>query len=398
MNDQKIIKCLKSYLSGKKYLDSDIDKSFQYFKQCAYLVNNIKNNINNNDDELNNIITETELECNKYIASTILKKIDMNIKLNNYNNELFNINKVNDLKNESTELTNINEHYIINNNNELFNIIEIGDKNKLYNFKKLNLNIYNDNGLTPQHYSIKCGDTSFLKHIFKLGGKIDQTDMFGHTLLEYACLEKDPNIINFLISFGADIKKHLYLRKYKNYFNKGNQIDITLLEIYIMDTPILYPNIKYINNILNDLDINISSINYYDNNTQNNIPFNDFIIKLDNLLNLMSIDYRDTFINIIKEELSYKLLNKIGCPNNLIEILLYNLVPFINYNFNLRLDWLINQEIKFIIYNICKLSINIKNIKKNIYEILYNKYIINNIIPIGMIQYLFLQCIDKIKI
>ena len=73
-----------------------------------------------------------------------------------------------------------------------------------------------------------------------------------------------------------------------------------------------------------------------------NIIFKDFIIKLNDLLNNLSIDISNTYINIIKEELNYELLNNNICPNNKIEIILYNLIPFINYNYNLNLSWLNN--------------------------------------------------------
>ena len=34
MEEKRINKCLKSYLIAKKYYDTDIDKSYDYFKQC----------------------------------------------------------------------------------------------------------------------------------------------------------------------------------------------------------------------------------------------------------------------------------------------------------------------------------------------------------------------------
>ena len=44
LSDEKkqLSKCLKSYLIGKKYYDTDINKSVEYFKQCIKFVNNIK--------------------------------------------------------------------------------------------------------------------------------------------------------------------------------------------------------------------------------------------------------------------------------------------------------------------------------------------------------------------
>ena len=45
MSDNKLlIKCFKSYLSGKKYLNSDDTKSFEYLKQCSSIISDIKKN------------------------------------------------------------------------------------------------------------------------------------------------------------------------------------------------------------------------------------------------------------------------------------------------------------------------------------------------------------------
>jgi ankyrin repeat protein len=109
-------------------------------------------------------------------------------------------------------------------NKELFDIIETGNIQKLkeYNYGSIDFNIYNEQGLTPLHYAIEFGEISFLKQSFKLGACIDQTSKFGHTLLEFACLEKDPNMIHFLTTHGADMKKHLNFREGKKYFNNGN--------------------------------------------------------------------------------------------------------------------------------------------------------------------------------
>ena len=41
-----LTKCLKSYLTAKKYYDSDIDKSLEYFKQCIKSNRRIKINKN----------------------------------------------------------------------------------------------------------------------------------------------------------------------------------------------------------------------------------------------------------------------------------------------------------------------------------------------------------------
>jgi superfamily I DNA and RNA helicase len=40
--DPIVKKCLKSYLVAKKYYNDDIDKSYQYFKQCKILLEQLK--------------------------------------------------------------------------------------------------------------------------------------------------------------------------------------------------------------------------------------------------------------------------------------------------------------------------------------------------------------------
>jgi hypothetical protein len=375
MNNPTIKKCLKSYLSGKKYFESDIDKSFDYFKQCIILVNNIKDNNIELDDEINDIINETEIECSKYITTTIEKSLNIPINITN-----------------DINLENYN----------LFKIIETGEINELkkYKYNELKFNLFNEYGLTPLHYAIKYGDTTFLKHAFKLGAKIDQTNLYGHTLLEYSCIENDPNMINFFILYGADPKKHISLRKNidKNkYHNKSNQIDIILLEILIMNTDVKYINFKYLEWIFNFLsEKDKISIKY----KEDDIILYDYILKLDNLINTFNKTSIDNYIMILKEELSYNLYNKLECPLNKIEIILYNLCPFINYEYNLRLDWLINLEIKYLILKILKsnLKINLKFLKNEIMDNLSDTYINTNLLPINMINIFILQWINKIKV
>ena len=52
----------------------------------------------------------------------------------------------------------------------------------------------------------------------------------GNTLLEYACLKKDPNIIAFMASHGSNMQKHLFFRKgdTKHYLHKSD-IDMAIL-------------------------------------------------------------------------------------------------------------------------------------------------------------------------
>lgn len=378
MEEKRINKCLKSYLIAKKYYESDIDKSFEYFKQCIKILNEIKENNIKIDNNIALIIEETETECSKYLTNTINKTI------------------------EKPLIKNIN----IQNDNELFEIIETGNINKMkkFNFGELNFNIYNNQGLTPLHYAIIFGDTTFIKCALKLGACIDYTNIYGHSLLEFACLEKDPNMINFLLYYGANMNKYLIFRKYQKYFNSGKEIDIILLEIFILETDNSSSNIKYLDWIFKYIDPN-SNINVElskNNNStisESKINFKTFIIKLDSIIDNLNEDSRNTYINIIKEELKYELLFKLGCPNNKIDIILYNLIPFIKYN-RLQLTWLISLEIKFLFLKIFKntIKINISELKNELNNILYESYIKSKLIPEGLIQIIMIQWINKIKV
>jgi hypothetical protein len=381
-------KCLKSYLTGKKYYDTDINKSISYFKQCIKCLNNIKNS---DIPILSNILDETESECIKYITYSIINLIDM-------------------------PFNNINLKLDIN----LFNIIETGSINSLKNikYKELDFKQYY-NGLTPLHYAIKYGDTRIIRECLIIGADIDETNINGHTLLEYACLENDPNIINFLILYGADMKKHLEFRENKKYFNIGNEIDILLLKKYIFDKyDDIYTELKYLDWIFEYLNPNeiidiqyIENINNQKKNIQilsknvmkeytNLLTIKNLINYLDKLLDSINNINRENYLLIIKEELQYNLINNLGCPSKKIDILLYNLIPFIDYNNNLKLNWLISLEIKFTILKILNntSSFYMKDIKEYLKNILYKTYIKNNLINEGYLQILLYQWILKIKV
>ena len=374
--DPIVKKCLKSYLIAKKNYDTDIYKAYKYFKQCAILLEHLKKN----KKEINkDLLNETEIECNKYISNVIFNYIENPII------------------------------YVKNNNiydNKLFDLIEIGniDILKKSNYGDINFNIYNSYGLSPLHYAIKYSDISFIKNALKLGASIDHTNLYGNTLLEYACLEKDPNMINFLLEYGANMEKHLIFRESRKYFNRGDNIDIILLQKYIMD----FNN----DNDTNYLDWIYTFINkndkidleYADTDditiSKNIITIEMFIIQLNKILSSLNDDYRNTYIDIIKEELNYDIIFKLECPKNKIDIILYNLIPFINYNNTFHLMWLISLEIKFLIYKIFKnkIKINFKELKNELLELIFDIYIKNNIISEGLLQIIVLQWISKIDI
>ena len=291
-----INKCLRSYLCGKKYLKIDSEKSNNYFFQSLKIIEEYKKNNTEIPSELKTILDETEMECYNYLP--------------------------------------------IN----LFNIIEKGNLYILNKKNNINFKIYNENGLTPLHYAIDYGDINFIKFAFNLGCSVDETSLSGHTLLEYACLSKDPNIISFLVDNGANMKKHIEFRKNNKYINNGNNIDIILILKMILDIEFKSHNcdndlnwiLKYINSE-SVLDIKYNNNN---NNNSNNIIFNNLLIKLNILLNSILKESKETYLNIIEEELQYDLLNNFMCPNNKIELILYYLIPFVAYEFDLNLIWL----------------------------------------------------------
>ena len=86
------------------------------------------------------------------------------------------------------------------------------------------------------------------------------------------------------------------------------------------------------------------------------------------------------------------------CPKNKIEILLYNLLPFIDYNINLKLNWLLILEIKFLIFTILKNKYNFNELKIKIKKKIYESYIKSKLIPEGLLQILSYQIISKIKV
>jgi hypothetical protein len=380
-NNKRVLKCLKSYLTAKKYYETDTDKSMEYFKQCIKILNDLKEKNIKIMDNLVDIIDETETECSKYLTHAITLSIDKPI------------NK----KIKSSDV-----------DNELFQLIEMGDIHKLksYNYGDVDFNITNEYGLTPLHYAIRFGDTGFLRQSFKLGAGIDQTSKFGHTLLEYACLEKDPNMINFLSAYGADMKKHLEFREGKKYFNNSQQIDIALIEKRVMESGENKKwTIKYLEFVFNYIKPDeYIDIDYCDpsNSTISigKISICDFVKKLDFMIHNFPKDSKDTFIEILKDELGNQLSFKLGCPTKPIEIILYNLVPFMELNHNLKLNWLISLEVKFLILKILKnkIRINTKELKQELGELLYLSYIKPEIISEGLIQIIVLQWVYKIKV
>lgn len=345
MTEQNMLtKALKLYNIGKENYDKDNILAKKCFTLSIDTLSQLKN-ISEYSAYLQ-LIETTEADCNKMLTNNIFELIDQN--------------NINAIKNTNT-----------------------------INFREIN-----SKGNTILHHAIDIGDTSIIKELLKKGGNIDAINGNGNTLLEYACLKKDPNIINFLVIHGASMEKHLFFRKgkNKNYLSRQD-IDMGILLKLIIN--------NYTNStskfedcsdfIFLDKYININEFIGLDKYT-----IKEFIIGLHTMF--LNKAAKDVYIKIIIEELDKydEMKSSHACSYNKIDIILTNLVPFINYPFNLSSSFIIKNEIKYLILNI------IKNNKKEFKNLLLSKlfeiYINTHLFPedyIGIIVYNFLS---KIKI
>jgi hypothetical protein len=350
VNHKKIIKKgMKYYLKAKENLEKDENISTLYFQKSLECFNKIKN-----QKKYKQLILETETECNKIIESK-------------------------------------------NKKNDIFDLIDKGDIKSIKNIKIKDLNKRKD-GLTPYHYAIKNGDLKSLKIFLKKTGNIDQINDYGHTLLDYACLEKDPNAISFLIEHGGNMKKHLYFRKGSTLFLNKSDIDLAILlklTILNFDESTEIDKTKFILDYINPNEsIKIKNFNQNDFYTTN-----DLLKGLEILLSGLDNNKTNSYLSIIKEELEYKLKNKLGCPDEKIDILLINLIPFIDYKFNLSSKFLLSLEIKYIIKKLLrKKHKNNLDLKKNLLNEVWKSYINNNLQKEDYIGIITNQWISKINL
>jgi hypothetical protein len=355
--DANVKKCLKSYLTGKKYFDTDKNKAFEYFKQSLKYLSIIEDK-----EKYKDLLKETETECNKMITLTVEQSIEK----------------------QTQQSTQIN----------LFNLIEIGNVDELKKIKThhLNFHIYDEIGNTPLHKAVKYGDTTFIKCCLKLGCPIDIVNKECFSLLEYACLEKDPNMINFLLKNGADMKKHLFFRDgEKKNLQRQNYMDITIIiKLILLHQPIdEIIDIKFLFNYFKETEL----IGF------NEITYNEFFKHLQSLLNKLSLELKESYLSLIRDELVFPLKSSLECPNNKLELLLVYLVPFINYNFNLTIDWCIHIELKYFFIKLLKESKKINEKEKNIVlTYVWDNYVKTNLIEDEYLGNLISQWLSKIKV
>lgn len=331
-------KIMKNYIKAKDNIN-DSSKLFKYVLKTLQLIN------------------ESEKEKYQYLDISYLEKI------NNFCLEK--LEKVFDNALKFSKKNKIDAEI----NHNIFNIINEGNINSFSETdNNCNFKIYNKEGLTPLHRCITLGDTTILKEILKRGENIDMVNQKGNTLLEFACLQNDPNLISFILNHGGDMKKHLYFRDNFKLKLNINDIDsaIIIKECILESTKKIkktkFPIEFLLEYIDADLEIGISDIKFFQ-----------FLEILRYSLGNLKEESQETIINIWKEELEYDLNNKLGCPSNYFEIILMNLVPFIDFPFNIS-----NRNVLTL-----ELLNSIKNLLKK------NKYQLDENFNIKLIDYIW---------
>ena len=188
-------------------------------------------------------------------------------------------------------------------------------------------------------------------------------------------------------------------KKKKKYINIGNEIDIALLEIYIIEKISLIKiyDIKYLKWLFKYLNKD-DKIDIKYRNDKKNISIYNIIEYIDNILDNMNEEIKDTYISIIKEEFEYDIKFNLGCPTNNLHIVLYNLIPFIDYKNTFILSWVVIMEFKYTITNILNKNISFKNFKHDLKKNIYETYVNSNILSKGYIKILLYQLFNKINI
>ena len=349
MDDEENLKnAIKLYNAGKKYYNLNKEKAKQYFEQSLEKLGYLKG--------LNNqLIQTTEAECIKYL----------NIPDN------------------------------------VFELVTKNDLNKIKNIEFINFREINENGNTLLHHAIDVGDTGILKELLKKGGMIDTVNGNGNTLLEYACLKKDPNIIEFMANHGANMQKHLFFRKGDNkiYLNKSD-IDMAIILKIIIVNRLKSKNLEnekldksnYSSFIFLEKYFNLSELIGFDKYT-----VRDMLIGLHQMFN--NKESYKSYSQIINEELIEFENNKhMKCIYTKIDIILSNIVPFINYPFNIASIFIVKNEIKYLMKNI--LRYNKKDFKNILMTKLFDYYIQTGLFPedyIGIIVYNILSKINNLN-
>ena len=204
-NKKHFKKLLKHYLNLRKININDDDNNINIIKNI-YKVMDYVNKLSNNEE-----LTITSVDYQTSVFET-LEKDNFNYEYDSKNILVFIKKYCHTLLNKIFERNLVFKNKTIG--SEIFAPVEEGDLDGISISESYNdFKVYNENGSTPLHVCIKNGDTTILKKFLKNGESIDLNDKNGHSLLEYACELKDPNLITFLISHGSNPKKHLFFRE-----------------------------------------------------------------------------------------------------------------------------------------------------------------------------------------
>jgi len=192
------------------------------------------------------------------------------------------------------------------------------------------------------------------------------------------------------------MQKHLFFRKgdRKFYLNKSDMDMAILLKIII------------VNRLKTSSDDNsaFSSFSFLQKylNLNELVGIDKFTVK-DVLIGLhimfLNKESYKSYSSIIKEELdSYEIEHKKGiiCIYNKIDLLLSNIVPFINYPYNISSIFILKHEIKVLMKNI--LIQNKKEFKNILMTKLFNDYIQTQLFPEDYIGIIVYNILSKIKI
>lgn len=338
---------LRFYIDGKKLIKTDKKKTLELFKKSLENITKFKLlQTENLDNEKLNILTATENECKKYI-----------------------------------------ENY-----KDIFSLISQNDIYQIKNLPKiLERNIFvelNSKGNTILHHCIDIGDNTILKELLKKGGNINQVNNDGHTLLEYACLKKDPNMINYLITLGANLKKHIYFRgKDKVLFLTRSDIDAAIILKVIINNSKKSQSNELFSFLSEYLSWNqlIGLENY---------TVKDLSYGLSHMFkNKKSfIHYK----NIINDDLNLFKSSNIKKSYDKIDIIIFNLIPFISFPFNISNNYIIKNELKFLIKKNIKKNPN--NYKEIILNDIFDIYIKSELYTEDFIGILICQILNKLNI
>ena len=313
-------KALKYFLKLKENESNDT-KGIGFANKSLSYINMIQNK-----KKFNKVIIETEEYCNNFIKSSVI------------------------LENVET---------IIIKYDDIFKLIKKGNldsfKNIKINPKELTKN--NGEGTTPLHYCIMVGDTTILKKLLNYDVSINTINSRGNTLIEYACLCGDPNMVKFLTNHGSLIKKSLFLRdKQVKIKLKTDNLDCACIsKIMLMNS--------YQKKIKQDMIFIKKFINFNDLCGFGNFTIENLLIGIGVSLEKVSLK---NYLQIIEEEFSQELKNYIYCYKSKVEILIYNLIPFIDYKFNISQENAYLMELFFLkkIYN-----------KKALIDVLFDRYV-----------------------